>query len=90
VETELKNAMLIPQKSTFEIQENTYVFVVTAENRVKQQKVVPIARLPHLYAIAQTLKPNEKIIYEGIQRVKDGDSILPEVISFSANTNLNN
>jgi RND family efflux transporter MFP subunit len=38
VKTELKNAMLIPQKSTFEIQENIYVFVVTEDNKVQQRK----------------------------------------------------
>jgi len=90
VKTELKNAMLIPQKSTFEIQENIYVFVVTANNKVQQHKVVPIARLPHLYAIVQTLTANEKIIYEGIQRAKDGDTIIPETISFSEITNSKN
>jgi membrane fusion protein (multidrug efflux system) len=83
VKTELNNAMLIPQKSTFEIQENIYVFVVRADNKVEQKKVVPIARLPHLYAIMQTLTADERIIYEGIQRLKDGDIIIPEIISFS-------
>jgi RND family efflux transporter MFP subunit len=83
VKTELKNAMLIPQKSTFEIQENIYVFVVNPDNKVQQQKIIPIARLPHFYAIEHSLSSKEKIIYEGIQQVKDGDKIIPETISFS-------
>lgn len=83
VKTELKNAMLIPQKSTYEIQENTYVFLVTANQRVQQQQIIPLVRLPHWYVIEQSLSVNDKIIYEGIQKVKDGDTIIPETMSFS-------
>jgi membrane fusion protein (multidrug efflux system) len=90
VKTELKNAMLIPQKSTFEIQGNIYVFIVDADNMVKQRQIIPLARLPHLYAIEHSLNANEKIIYEGIQRVKDGDKVQTETVSFSQITNLKN
>lgn len=90
VKTELKDAMLIPQKSTFEIQGNIYVFVVTADNMVQQQKIIPLARLPHLYVIEHSLTANEKIIYEGIQKVKDGDKIITETVSFSQITNPKN
>ena len=90
VKTKLKNAMLIPQQSTFEVQENIYVFVVNADNTVRQKKIIPIARLPHSYVIEQSLIANEKIIYEGIQRVKDGDKIITETISFSEIKNLKN
>jgi len=83
VKTKLKNAMLIPQKSTFEVQENIYVFVVGSDNKVVQRKVVPIARLQHLYAIEHRLSINERIIFEGIQNVKSGDLILPKTVSFS-------
>jgi membrane fusion protein (multidrug efflux system) len=90
VKTDIKNAMLIPQKSTFEVQENIYVFAVDEKNKVQQRKINPIARLPHLYVIEQTLTANDKIIYEGIQKVKDGDVIIPETVSFSQMNNLKN
>jgi membrane fusion protein (multidrug efflux system) len=90
VKTELKNVTLIPQKSTFEVQENIYVFVVDASNKVQQRKIVPSYRLPQLYVIASGLSPNDKIIYEGIQKVKDGDVVLPEPISFSQIANSKN
>ncbi|MBI4945301.1 MAG: efflux RND transporter periplasmic adaptor subunit [Bacteroidetes bacterium] len=83
VKTELKNAMLIPQKSTFEVQENIYVFVVDKEGKVQQRKVTPSLRLLQLYVISSGLSPNERIIYEGVQKVKDGDNIMPETIMFS-------
>jgi multidrug efflux pump subunit AcrA (membrane-fusion protein) len=90
VKTELKNAMLIPQKSTFEIQGNIYVFVVSADSMVQQRQITPTARLSQLYVIQPTLATNDKIIYEGIQRVKDGDKVHTETISFSQIKNTKN
>jgi RND family efflux transporter MFP subunit len=83
VKTTLKNATLIPQKSTFEIQGNIYVFAVD-KNKIVQMKKVTIAyRLPQLYAVTAGLLKDEKFIYEGIQRVKDGDKVQTENIIFS-------
>jgi membrane fusion protein (multidrug efflux system) len=38
-------------------------------------------RLPHLFVIENNLSVNEKIVYEGIQNVKEGDQINGEFIS---------
>lgn len=78
IKTEIKNAMLIPQKSTFEIQEKTFVFTVDKDNVVHIKSFVPKFRLPFLYVVESGLSTNDKIIYEGIQRVKDGEKITPE------------
>lgn len=83
VKTELKNAMLIPQKSTFEIQENLYVYIVDNDNTVQIRKIIPSVRLPHLFAVSSGLSSQDKIIYEGIQRVKEGDKIIPEQVLLS-------
>lgn len=78
---ELKNAMIISQKSTFEIQEINYVFVVDKDNVVQMKSFVPKFRLPSLYVVESGLIPTDKIIYEGIQRVKEGDKIIAQPIS---------
>jgi membrane fusion protein (multidrug efflux system) len=78
---DIKNALIIPQKSTYEIQDKFYVFVVDANNVVKQRNIVIKQRLPHLYVIESGLAASDKIIYEGIQNVKEGDKILTEFIS---------
>jgi membrane fusion protein (multidrug efflux system) len=77
---DLKNALLIPQKATFEIQDKFYVFVVDANNIVKQRNIMIKQRLPHLYVIESGLSANDKIIYEGIQTVKEGDKILTDFV----------
>jgi membrane fusion protein, multidrug efflux system len=73
--TEIKNAMIIPQKSTFEIQGNIYVFVVGSDSKVTMRQIKPAYRLSQLYVISSGLQADEKFIYEGIQRVKEGDHV---------------
>ncbi|MBC7450158.1 MAG: hypothetical protein H7259_01570 [Cytophagales bacterium] len=67
--------MLIPQKATFEVQENTYVYVVDSSNTVQIRSIVIGNRIPNLYVITSGLLPTDKVIYEGIQRVKEGVKI---------------
>lgn len=78
---EEKNALIIPQKATFEIQDKTYVYTVDSDNTVKIRGIVPKLRIPHFYIIESGLSSKDTIIYEGIQLVKVGDKIIPEVIS---------
>lgn len=71
----LKNALLIPQKATFEILEKKYVFVVGKNNKVHQREVSIASEMQDLYAIKSGLAANEKILLEGLRKVKDGDKI---------------
>lgn len=79
----LPNAMLIPQKSTFEIQDNLYVYTVDDQDIVHQQKISTSLRLPHLFVVSQGLSPEDRILYEGLQKVKEGDKITPEPVPLS-------
>jgi len=81
IKQELKNAMLIPQKSTFEIQDNIYVYVLDNNNTVRMRRVFPKLRLQNVYVLESGLKANEKIVLEGIQLVKEGDKISNSLIS---------
>lgn len=81
LQKEIKHAMIIPQKSTFEIQENIYVFIVDSLHEVHMRRIVPKLRLHNLFIIESGLKPNDKILYEGIQLVKEGEKIIPKTIS---------
>ncbi|WP_019946456.1 efflux RND transporter periplasmic adaptor subunit [Hymenobacter aerophilus] len=71
----LKNALIIPQKATFEILEKKYVYVVDAKNKVHQREVAIGSEMPDLYVVKSGLKAGDKIMLEGIRKVKDGDKI---------------
>jgi len=71
----MKNALLIPQKATYEILEKKYVFVVDDNDVVHQREVTISAEMPDLYVVGKGLNENEKILLEGIRKVSDGDKI---------------
>jgi membrane fusion protein (multidrug efflux system) len=83
VREQLDNAMVIPQKTTFEIQDKVYVFTVDSTNTVRMRNITPRLRLPHLYVIASGLRADDRIIYEGIQQVRDGERIEPKATAFT-------
>lgn len=71
----MKNALLIPQKATFEVLDKKYVFVVDKNNTIKSRQITVGAELPHLYAITKGLKKDDKILLEGLRKVKNNDKI---------------
>lgn len=71
----LKNALLIPQKTTYEIQDKIYVFVVGKNNVIHSQEITVGTKMPDLYVVTNGLSANDKILLEGVQKVKDGDKI---------------
>ena len=75
------NAILIPQKAAFEIQDKSFVYVVQADNKVKTRSFVPQSRTSDYYVVRSGLVEGEKIVYEGIQSLKDGVSIIPKLVS---------
>lgn len=81
LKTELKQTMIIPQKSTFEIQENTYVYTVDNNNVIHMKSVVPTFRIHNLYVIESGLTVNDKVLYEGIQLIKEGDKIESRIVT---------
>ncbi|MBU3680905.1 MAG: efflux RND transporter periplasmic adaptor subunit [Flavobacterium sp.] len=71
----LRNALVIPQKSTYEIQDKQYVFVVDAKNVVQSREVTITGALPDLYVVNGGITASDKIILEGVQKAKDNDKI---------------
>ncbi|QDW22911.1 efflux RND transporter periplasmic adaptor subunit [Flavobacterium sp. KBS0721] len=71
----LKNAIVIPQKATYEIQDKKYVFVVDKNNKVTSREITITGEIPDLYVIKTGLTENDKILLEGVQKVKENDKI---------------
>ncbi|MFL5752775.1 MAG: efflux RND transporter periplasmic adaptor subunit [Bacteroidia bacterium] len=71
----IKGAVLIPQKATFEILEKKYVYVVDKDNMVHSREISIASEMPDLYVVKDGLKEDERIVLEGIRKVKDKDKI---------------
>lgn len=81
IEQDFTDVLVVPQKSTFEIQDRLFVFVVDNKNRVKTRQIQVQTRLPHLFIVSDGLKSSDRIIYEGIQSVEDGMTVRPKMVN---------
>src|SRR4051812_31912476 len=77
----LHNALVIPQKATYDIQDKIYVFVVDKNNVVKSRNITITNQMPDLYVVGSGLEETDKILLEGVQKVKDNDKIISEFIA---------
>ncbi|AYQ30923.1 efflux RND transporter periplasmic adaptor subunit [Runella sp. SP2] len=71
----LRNAIIIPQKATFEILEKRYVYVVGKDNVVRSREINIAAEMPDLYVVKDGLAADERILLEGIRKVHDNEKI---------------
>ena len=71
----VKNALIIPQKATYEVQDKMYVFVVDKKNVVKSREITITGAMPDLYVIKTGIAATDKILLEGVQKAKDDDKI---------------
>jgi membrane fusion protein, multidrug efflux system len=71
----LENALLIPQQATFEVLDKKFVFVVDEQNIVRSREIMVAEEMPHVYAVKSGLSEKDKILLEGLRKVKDGQAI---------------
>lgn len=76
VRSKLEGALAVPQKSTFEIQEHVYVYVVDAQNKAHARRVVPRLRLGDAFILESGLEPSDRIVLEGAQKIREGETIV--------------
>jgi membrane fusion protein (multidrug efflux system) len=71
----LRNALVIPQKATYEIQDKKYVFVVDKNNALKSVEITIKGEMPDLYVVNSGITVNDKILLDGLQKANDNDKI---------------
>jgi len=79
--TEEDNAILVPQKSVFEVQDKNYVFIVDKNNTARMRSFVPKTRINQFYILQSGLQAGDLIVYEGVQSLRDGTLIKPRFIN---------
>lgn len=73
--TPVDGALLIPQKATFEVLEKKYVYVVDEKDQVHSKPITVSAELPQLFVVASGLNEGDKVLLEGLRKVRDGFTI---------------
>ncbi|OYZ48070.1 MAG: efflux transporter periplasmic adaptor subunit [Bacteroidetes bacterium 24-39-8] len=77
----LKNAIIIPQKSTFDVLDKKYVYIVDEKGVITSSQITIAQEISHLYIVASGLKPTDKILLEGLGKVKNNEKIKYNYVS---------
>jgi len=72
------NSLLVPQEATFELQDKVFVYALTDSNKVIGKPLTIAGTSGNFYLVSGGLKPGEKIVYQGIDRLHDGVVIKPK------------
>ncbi len=76
---QVKDAILVPQRCVSEAQGRYTVYIVTANNQVEQRDVAVGPTIDNFWLIKKGLQPGEKVVYEGLQRIANTQTVKPVV-----------
>jgi membrane fusion protein (multidrug efflux system) len=71
-------AMLVPQRAVQEIQNLYSVAVVGADNKIAFKNVTVGPRVDSMWVIESGITAGEKVVVEGLQRVREGIVVTPK------------
>lgn len=77
----MDNVILIPQKSTVDLQGKKFVYVLGDSAKVVHQEI-QISDIPDgkFYVVTEGLKAGDKVVLEGFQSLRDGVKIKPQTL----------
>ncbi len=88
VEMELiEGALLVPQRCVMELQGQYSVYVVNDNNTVQSRQVVVSEKIGDLWLIKEGLNAGNKVVIDGLQKVRSGVVITPDLIEFTSESN---
>jgi membrane fusion protein (multidrug efflux system) len=77
-------ALLVPQRAVTELQNLYSVAVVGEGNKVAFRNVKVGPRVDGLWVVEEGLKPGEKVVVEGLQKVREGAVVSPKTAAAAA------
>lgn len=78
VPTHATDAIIIPQKATYEIQDKRYVYLVGKDNKVKNTEITVLPQNDGTnYVVTSGIKAGDRLVVEGVNSLKDGMQINP-------------
>jgi membrane fusion protein (multidrug efflux system) len=73
-----KDALLVPQRAVHELQGEYELAVVDGDNRVSLRNVKASNRVGSYWIIEQGLSADDRVVIEGLQKIKTGDRVDPK------------
>lgn len=84
ISTAHNNQVIIPQESTYELQDKVFVFALGDSNKVISKHITIGAKTGNYYLVSNGLRTGETIVYTGVQRLNDGNFITPAPVSLDS------
>ena len=75
----VKDGILIPQRCVVELQGLYSVYIVGEGDKDQTRRIKVGPKIKQFWLITEGLKPDEHVVYEGLQRAKDGAVVKPTV-----------
>jgi RND family efflux transporter MFP subunit len=82
-----KDALLVPQRAVSQLQGSYQVAVVDAENKVSIRPVQVGSQIGNQWIVSEGLKPGERVVAEGVQKVHPGMQVNPKPFAEEAKGN---
>ncbi|QHS59068.1 efflux RND transporter periplasmic adaptor subunit [Chitinophaga agri] len=78
LQREYKNAILVPQAATVEIQDRVFVYTLDKANKTVRQAITVTGNSGNDYLVTDGVKAGDRIVVSGVDRLKEGMEIKPE------------
>ena len=76
-----QDQLLVPQESTFEMQDKVFVFALGDSNKVVSKQIAVSGKSGANYLVSGGIQRGESIVFSGLQRLRDGAVITPQLMS---------
>lgn len=77
---QIKQAVIVPQKSTFEVLDKRFIFVVDKAGVIHEREIKVDHEEPNVYVVASGITPNEMFLLERQNKLDKGDKIQYKLI----------
>lgn len=71
----MKDALVIPQRATFEVDEKRYVYVVDSGGVAHRQAIAVQNEVDDKFVVRSGVQANDRIVVDGIRLVQDGGTV---------------
>ena len=73
-----KDALIIPESATVDMQDKVFVFAVGDSDKVKKQAITIVGKTGDNYLVKDGVKPGDQIVLSGVDKLQEGMVIQPQ------------
>lgn len=81
---QIEGAVIVPQESTFELQDKIFVLALDDKNVVASKPIDVADRFGNFYLVSSGVKSGDRIIYAGLDKLRDGTVVEPQLVSLDS------